>query len=169
MLYKGNKTCCLELERKFVRDAKKLEQANKILREENEEIKLQLKTLEKRLKSPKKILDDVEEKPVKAVSGKQRPKSEGFLRQQIEDLEKKNKELVTDNNCLQSKVTSECENLRTERDRLSSENKRLSNEISESQLKGKTLEEEIKKWRNAVSRKYYLHRFIIQKFLSKRN
>ena len=50
--------------------------------------------------------------------------------------------------------TTECENLRAERDQFISDIKRLRNEVDESQLKCRTLEEEIIKWRHAVSRKY---------------
>ena len=147
-----------------------LEQENEILRKQKNEIEVQFRSdkgrMEGELESSKEILEDLKQKRVKAVRGKQRLKNENeTFRKQIEDLEKKNKALETKNNDLLSKVngdgTSECENLRVGRDQFSSEMERLRNEIDESQLKCRKLEEEIIKWSKAVGRKYYLHRFTI--------
>ena len=155
-----------------------LEKENEILRGQKYKIELQFRSdkerMEEELVNSKETFEDLEKKHVKAVRGKQRLKNENeTFRKQIEDLQKKNKALVMKNNDHLSKVNedgaSECKNLRAERDQFSSEIKRLRNENDECQLKRRMLEEEIIKWRNAVSRKYYLHRFIILEFLSKRN
>ena len=122
------------------------------LEQENEN----LKEIRRRLFSDKKMIDkeleSSKKKLVKDVRGKQSLKDENanFLKQ-IKKLERKNKQLETSNS---EHGTSEYENLKAERDKLSSDNKRLRNEVEKSQLKCRTLEEEIMKWRNAVSRKY---------------
>lgn len=129
-----------------------LEQENENLKEIRRQLLSDKKMIDKELESSKKKL-------VKAVRGKQslKDENENFCKQ-IKKLERMIKQLKTTNSDLMTNIdehgTSEYENLKAERDKLSSDNKRLRNEVEKSQSNCRTLEGEIMKWRNAVSRKY---------------
>lgn len=149
-----------------------LEQQIETLMIEKNDIEIQLRSekakIEKELTvTNERLVEDLKGRLVKAVRRKEQlRKANKDSTQLIEELQKKNEKLVTKNKNLLSKIkteiheTGECDRLKAERDELCLEIKRLNKEADESQLKCKTLEEEIIKCRYVVSRKYKLCRFV---------